>query len=94
MSDTIENITLAADVWVPLYQEPAVIAAGISVGDKINVTLIRGNVRLHTGPGKPENEAGFIPLEQGYTATNEVGSAGEWAISVGGAGLINLGASA
>jgi len=91
MKNTISNIILPADTWVNIYLAPAIVAAGISIGDRLAFTNIEGTINLNFSANKPGQGAGFTPLEKGFEISNSLGSLGAWAISRGADGLINVG---
>ncbi len=91
MKNTISNIILPADTWVNIYLAPAIVAAGISIGDRLSFTNIEGTINLNFSANKPGQDAGFTPLEKGFEISNSLGSLGAWAISRGADGLINVG---
>ncbi len=53
MKSTISNIILPANTWVNIYLAPAIVAAGIVVGDRLSFVKIKGSVDLNFGATKP-----------------------------------------
>ena len=90
MKSTISNIILPANTWINIYLAPAIVAAGIVVGDRLSFVKIKGSVDLNFGATKPEQDAGFTPLQEGFDISNSLGSLGAWAISRNNDGLINV----
>lgn len=90
MTPTLMNINLPADMWVNLYEVQSVIDSGISVGQQLVITHIKGEVDLNFNPTKPLQDDGFVPLPASGFKNNSVEGLGAWAISRGRSGLINV----
>ena len=82
MSNTIPNIEIAKNVITDIYADPGVVAAGIVVGDKINIALIgQGVGKLYSGPTPPANindETGYRDITSDQEMTNETGDLGAY----------------
>lgn len=64
MPDTIPNIVIQPDTITDIYADPSVIAAGVSVGDSFQISLLgQGDARAYFGTSQPVN----IDNESGYT---------------------------
>lgn len=80
MADTIPNIPVPAGTVVDIYANADVIAAGISVGDKIRVKMIGdGEAKLYSGAAlasEPTDADGFYPIYPREDKTNDLADAG------------------
>jgi len=75
------NVTLPPETWVDLYA-----VSGVTVGTQIDVVNITPNdARVVESATQPTGSDDFIPvLFNGNIARNSTGSAGAWALCVGG----------
>ncbi len=83
MADTINNVEVAANTWVDIYADAAVIAAGLTVGTKIRAQVVSGGpVRLVAKATQPTLTDGFNTLKPGNDFfINETGDSGSWVYS-------------
>lgn len=85
MSNTIPNISILPDTVTDIYANAGVIAAGISVGDKINIAMTgAGSAFLHasaTPPASIDNVSGYRELSSNEEFVNETGDLGAYIYS-------------
>ena len=95
MSNTIPNIVLQPDTITDIYADSGVVAAGVLVGDQINIVILgQGRARLFSGavaPAEINDVTGYEELEAGENATNQSGDLGAFIYSRLGC-TINVGA--
>jgi|GEM_PF-1723963 len=86
MADTIPNIVIQPDTITDIYADPGVIAAGISVGDKINAGMIgQGVASFYAGavaPAKIDTASGYRDLKANKEIVNETGDLGAFVYSL------------
>ena len=93
MADTRPNITLPAGQWVNVYSalNAQVGYPSVTVGDKLLLSNIGSTpVRVTTKATEPTESDGFERAELSDYLENDLGSSGEWALSIGADGLINV----
>ena len=93
MANTIPNIIIQPNTITNLYTEPAIVAAGIVVGDKLNAAMLgQGSAQLYAGPTPPsviDNSTGYRDLDSGDELSNEAGDTGAFIFSLLGC-IINI----
>lgn len=92
MADTIPNIVLPRGVWVNIYADAGVIAAGIVVGDQINVkNESSATIHMRSSAEAPTGtDYGRRTMQAWEYRENNVGDSGAWLISLTGDALINV----
>lgn len=88
MADTLPNISLNPHTWTDLYEE-----SGLDAGTRLQIQNVgQTRVLLHTGASAPDDADGFNVLPVNSDPyVNQESSTGEWALSVGANGSVNVG---
>ena len=86
MANTIPNITVQPDTVTNIYTDAGVVAAGIIVGNQINVAMIgQGEAQLYAGPTPPakiDNASGYRDLKANEESSNDAGDTGAFIYSL------------
>lgn len=92
MANTIPNIIIQPDTITDIYADPGVIAAGVSIGDKISVAIDgQGFASLYSGPSAPvkiDDSTGYMPIMANETMENDFGDSGAYIYSLLGCTII------
>ena len=74
MANTIPNIAVPPNTVINIFTDPGVVAAGVVVGDLINVKMLGyGDALFYAGatpPAKINNESGYRDLKNGQSINN------------------------
>ena len=85
MANTIPNIKIEPDTITDIYADAGVVAAGIVVGNQINVAMIgQGAANLYSGPTPPtniDNDSGYRELKPSEPMVNDDGDLGAYVYS-------------
>jgi hypothetical protein len=93
MANTIPNIKVLPNTVTNIYTDAGVVAAGIVVGDKINVAMLgQGDAQLYAGPTAPakiDHASGYRDLSANEEMSNDLGDTGAFIYSLNGC-VINV----
>ena len=86
MANTIPNIVVLPDTITNIYTDAGVVAAGIIVGDQINVAMLgQGEAQLYAGPTPPtkiDHASGYRDLTSNEESSNDAGDTGAFIYSL------------
>lgn len=84
-NNTIPNIIVLPDTVTDIYANAGVVAAGVVVGDQINIDMIgQGLAELYSGPSAPvaiDNSTGFVRVKNSRPRQNDAGDLGAFIYS-------------
>ena len=85
MSNTIPSIVVPPDTITDIYSDSGVIAAGVVVGDQIQINMLgQGQSRIYSGavaPAEINAASGYQQFDAGDFAVNESGDLGAFIYS-------------